>query len=334
MSNDSPSIVHGELLSNLAPGNLPNFRLRRYQGDHLCLPVSDFTKDDGERLFQLYHWLQGLMDTLSAEREFSALANFLRHSPLSSIFALVRELGRSSLAANPSSLLAKTLHDVRGGALAGILAQLELAEATGRWVIALEALYFLSRDHLKIMRNALLGLDDAKRDEDLRTKPHGTDLIVEKWQGAEPRGQRAGLRVEVECPHMVTISQSCVEFAALDRILYNLINNACRHAFSERIRLTLLPVPDAEGPNLRFVVENTLSPQDLEHLGPMDLRGLFEEGASTTGSGYGLTIVAEFVCHAFGLSDRRAAIGGGYLGAALVEGSFAAWFHWPRVLED
>ena len=61
---------------------------------------------------------------------------------------------------------------------------------------------------------------------------------------------------------------------------------------------------------------------------------LFDEGTSTTGSGYGLAIASDFVTHAYGLASRDQAIRGGYLGAMIVKDSFLAWFHWPRVLHD
>ena len=74
-----------------------------------------------------------------------------------------------------------------------------------------------------------------KRADDLLPKIHGTDFIVQKWQGATLHGQGRGIRIEVDCPQAMAISECCVEFGALDRILYNLLNNACRHAASDRI---------------------------------------------------------------------------------------------------
>ncbi|WP_201505674.1 hypothetical protein, partial [Escherichia coli] len=132
-------------------------------------------------------------------------------------------------------------------------------------------LYFLTRDHLKIMRNALLGLDDAKREEDLLPKVHGTDFIVQKWSGAALHNHGRQVRLEVECPQPVAISECCVEFGALDRILYNLMNNACRHAASDHIRLVLFPIPSPDGDDLRFVLLNSVSADDLSHLRQMEL---------------------------------------------------------------
>ena len=93
---------------------------------------------------------------------------------------VVRAFGPSSLAADESELMAKTVHDLRGGAMSALLGQLQLAELQTPDEPALRQLFFLTRDHLKIMRNALLGLDDPKREADLQTRMHSIDLIAEK----------------------------------------------------------------------------------------------------------------------------------------------------------
>lgn len=198
---------------------------------------------------------------------------------------------------------------------------------------SLDALHFLTRDHLKILRNALLGLDDRKREEDLLPKAHNTRMIAEKHHGALLRSQGRAVRVEVECPEHMNISECCVEFGALDRILYNLLNNAVRHAATDTLLLALLPVPDGEGENLRVVLSNAVTAADAEDLRATDLATLFQYGVSTTGSGSGLSVAAQFVANAFGLASPEQAVAGKYLGAALSEDNFIVWFHWP-VLAD
>jgi hypothetical protein len=123
------------------------------------------------------------------------------------------------------------------------------------------------------------------------------------------------------------------KFGALDRILYNLINNACRHSARESIQLVLFPVPDPQGENLRFVRLNALSSGDRSRLRGADWHALFRAGVSTTGSGLGLNVAAEFVANAFGLATPDEAVAAGYLGAQLLHDQFAIWFHWPIVAE-
>jgi len=326
-----------EAMLDLAPIELPNFRVRRYRGDNLCLPISEFLEEDQDRLRKLYTYLQQLLAILEgdhASASISRLEEFLKIQTPDSLADLVREFGAASYAARPSPNLAKTIHDLRGGGLTPLIGQLQIAQWMRVTEATANALYFLSRDHLKIMRNALLGLDDVKREADLLPKAHSTDFIVKKWQGATLRGPRFDVRLQVECLQATAISECCVEFGALDRILYNLINNACRHTAGHTIRLVLFPVPQPDGENLRFVLTNSVSTADLAHLRTLNLGMLFEEGYSTTGSGYGLAIATEFVSHAFGLKNPSQAIEGGYLGAAILDVEFAVWFHWPRLLED
>lgn len=322
----------------LAPTELANHRVRRYQGDDLCLPITAFTAGDAQRLRQIYGFLEELLAVLTPAGDQPAtpapFLALLKRQPPEDVVALAIQLGRESYAADPSPRMAKTIHDLRGGGLTPLLGQLQLAHAFGLEGAPLTTLYFLTRDHLKIMRNALLGLDDEQRERDLLPKLHGTDLIVEKWQGSTVQSQGRAVRLEVDCRQQTAISECCVEFGALDRILYNLLNNAARHAAGDAVRLVVLPVPEAAGDNLRFILLNDVSAKDRQYLGSIDISTLFDERTSTTGSGYGLAIVKEFVSHAFGLQSDSDAVRGGYLGARLLPASFAVWFHWPRVLED
>jgi signal transduction histidine kinase len=323
-----------DALYRLAPNTLRNFRVHRYHGENLCLPLEAFTEEDRKRVRALYEFLQHLASALSAARKpalTSSAAAVLDLPSAEHIADIMSQFGRSSYQAQPSPLMAKTIHDIRGGGLTPLLGQIQLSSAPGFGQTPFDAIYYLTRDHLKIMRNALLGLDDVRREEDLQFMIHGTDLLVQKWNGAHLYEFGRDMRVTVECGHSIPISECCVEFGGLDRILYNLINNACRHAATDRVQIVLLPVPDKNGENIRFIILNEISPKDRDYLHTLKLSALFEERASTTGSGYGLAIAADFVRNAYGLSSHTQAIADGYLGAAIVENSFAAWFHWPRI---
>lgn len=46
---------------------LPNYRKRRYLGDDLCLPVSEFTEPDQERIRQLYVFLEEMFALLAKD---------------------------------------------------------------------------------------------------------------------------------------------------------------------------------------------------------------------------------------------------------------------------
>ncbi len=319
---------------DLAPLDLRSRRVRRYLGDDLCLPLNAFAAADQDGIRWLYDFLQELFIVVSVPSDLlpSNVAAFLDRYDLDEFMGQVRNLGRASQQTDLSPRMAKTVHDIRGGGLTPLLGLLQLLSFP-QAAVALEPVYFLARDHLKIMRNALLGLDDAKRTEDLQPKLHSTDFIVEKWKGATLHHGGRETRLQVECPRRANISECCVEFGALDRILYNMMNNATRHAAGDHIDLTILPIPIERADTLRFVLVNQLRSEDAVHLSQIDPRTLFDAGVSTTGSGYGLNVAAEFVANAFGLDTPRAAVEGGYLGALPQGGEFVAWFHWPTVAD-
>lgn len=327
-------LSHDDLVA-LARSDLQNYRVKRYKGDDLAVAMSVFTEGDRSSIGTIYAFLQKLFTILKSEgNERSRLfRQFLKETSIAGMVDLVVELGQQSFRAQPSEILAKAIHDIRGGGLTPLLGQLELCALDIASAPSLDALFFLTRDHLKIMRNALLGLDDAQRNEDLKTKLHGTDFIVRKWNGAQLRSGEKETRLEVDCPEEVAISECCVEFGALDRILYNLLNNACRHTYGEEIQLAIFRVPEQQGLNLRFVLLNRIAPADEVRLRNTDLQLLFRTGVSTTGSGYGLSVAAEFVAHAFGIKNPEEAVEAQYLGARLLDHRFAVWFHWPIVTE-
>ncbi len=321
-------------LLELAPHSLPNFRKRRYLGDDLCLPLPDFTRADQERIRALYVFLEEMFGLLRgfdgdevAPAKLAEAAEFIGRQDLRAIFREVQAFGTESHQARPSELMAKTIHDVRGGGLTLLLNRLQFAQLRKVDAEAVRSLFFLTRDHLKIMRNALLELDDAKRAEDLEPKLHGIDFIVAKWKGAMLGTEDRQIRLAVDSQFEGNISECCVEFGALDRILYNLMNNACRHTPADEIRLSILPLPQER--DLRFVLANPVRPEDESRLAAQDMAELFKPGVSSTGSGFGMTVAADFVANAYGLGSRDTAVRKAYLGAKMVEGEFTAWFHWP-----
>lgn len=328
------SLVRDEV-EIVAPPHLLNYRKRRYLGDDLCLPMAAFSPGDQGRLQRLYGFLQEMFTHLwgcdghAPERE-DAAREFLARQAIPGVIADGHDFGRESVTADPSELMAKTTHDLRGGALTALLGWLHLAQMRPPDAAGLRRLFFLTRDHLKIMRNALQGLDDERRRADLTQQMHGTDLIVEKWRHALlDADQERPVRLEIDCDYDGPIAECCVEFGALDRVLYNLVNNASRHCAGTEVQVFILPEPaDGTVENLRFAVCNQIGDLDQQRLGARDLRTLFEPGVSSTGSGLGMTVVADFVSNAFG-TTREKALEERYLGAKLWRDHFLVWFHWP-----
>ncbi len=262
----------------------------------------------------------------------------------------VREIGLASHAEASSEELSKAMHDVRGGALSALLGRLQLLGYSPPREGQLKPLFVLTRDHLKIMRNTLVGLDDPRRDADRKPKAHAMRLMLEKWHESVvgPQWGERSIQMFIDCRYEGPLTECCLESAAVDRIFYNLAANACRYAVGDRLEMAVFALPESPGGCLRFVLSNEVSATDAAHLGsmvrsagpadpgegkPRNLSSLFEAEVSSTGSGFGLTVVADFVAGAFGLRDRAEALRERYAGAILEGRTFRVWFHWPMAHE-
>ena len=340
-----------ESLLALAPLHLPNQRKERYQGDDLCIPLTSLASGDQTLVLDLYKILSELLYVIADSstddaRKWQDVALWTERHVLNAFIDRVRELGNTSHAGAFSEELAKALHDVRGGPLSPLLGRLQLLSHLPRDEAQLKTLFVLVRDHLKIMRSAITGLDDPRRDADRRPKSHDIDLMLEKWHGSMvgPKWRQQPIRMNVDCRYEGTLTECCLESAAIDRIFYNLASNACRHAAGNHIDMAIFPIPKSPGDCLRFVLSNEVSEPDAVYLNALiqnggadsadrgtsvSLMALFAPKVSSTGSGFGLTVVADFVTGAFGLRDNREALRERYVGAILDGRTFRAWFHWP-----
>ena len=239
-------------------------------------------------------------------------------------------LGEATARTAASPLVRKVLHDIRGGGLtalvgtAGLLAfgppDPDLLLTCGR----------LARDHCKIVRSALPDLDPPRRANDERLNYHGVEKFVATWDGATVREYGRAVTVAVSCAYRGGVAASCLENAAVDRVLYNHVNNAARFAADGRVALTVFGV--GGGRVIRWVVSNAVAPEQREWLAAAagaGLGALYAGGVTRGGSGIGLASCRDFVAAAFGLPSAAAAVAGGYLGARLVGDDYHAWFHWP-----
>jgi signal transduction histidine kinase len=123
-----------------------------------------------------------------------------------------------------------------------------------------------------------------------------------------------------------------LEASALDRVVYNLVNNALRFSSEDTIVLTIFPV----GNILRWVVENKIKPENVtwlkEHVGN-NFSSLFKGGITNDGNGIGLSNCADIVGASFGVSSTQA-IEQGYISATVDDDTFYACFHWNVVQEE
>ena len=344
----SSSSMPEEPLLALAPLSLPNRRNTRYIGDDSYIGLDQLADRDQTLLKNLYQilgeLLSALVDTATDNAaKWQEVIRWTEHHDLNGLIDEVREMGVASHARGSTEALAKAMHDLRGGALSALLGRLQLVTRLPRTERELQTIFVLTRDHLKIMRNAVVGLDEPRREADRIPKAHAARLIVEKWHGSVvgPNWGERPIRFLVDCRYDGALTECCLESAAIDRIFYNLANNACRHASGDRLEMAIFPLPSGEC--LRFVLSNQVNEEDARLLRGLQPEGadsvdrgtgqsffvLFEPTVSSTGSGFGLTVVADFVASAFGLKNRQEALRNRYVGAVLDGSTFRVWFHWP-----
>ncbi len=332
-----------EALLSLAPLRLRNYRQMRYGGDDLCVSLDELAARDQTLLRGLYQQLSELLytiaDTATTDaQKWEGVQAWIDRYDLDKIIEEVRELGYNTHEQSPSETLAKAMHDVRGGALSPLLGRLQLLGYLRTTPEGLNVLFVQARDHLKIMRNAVVGLDEERRNADRKPKAHAMQLMLDKWHESVvgPQWSERSIHLRIDCRYEGPLTECCLESAAIDRIFYNLAANAGRYAADESLEMVIFPVPPPPTASdcLRFVLSNAVSDADAARLRAAaqsgeNLSALFEPAVSSTGSGFGLTVVVDFVAKAFGLRNRGEALRERYVGALLDGSTFRVWFHWP-----
>ncbi len=283
----------------LAPLRLSNHRRVRYDGDNLCVHLDQLATCDQAILRGLYERLTELLnaiaDTANTDaQKWVSIEGWIQKHDLDAVIDEVRELGLASHEQDPGEKLAKAMHDVRGGALSSLLGRLQLLGYLRTVSDGLNILFVQARDHLKIMRNAVVGLDEARRNADHRPKAHAMKLMLDKWQETvvSPNPEQRPIQMHIDCRYDGPLTECCLESAAIDRIFYNLTNNAARHAADDRLEMAIFPLPEQPPDNgcLRFVLSNRIDETDVAWLrAPAQ-----EHGADSTHLGTGQSLFALF----------------------------------------
>jgi signal transduction histidine kinase len=326
-----------EELAALVAGDRIRRRPRPDIGDSVNVPLSHLDPADAAVVRALYEFLGGLLALVEPRRgggaaALQALQAFLQATRFAELAQRVDRLGAALLSDDTPMDLRKVYHDVRGGGLPALLMHLDMVAEGEATPDDIERIFVLSRDQLKIIRNAIPDLDPEGYAHDLEPRQHGTDLLLAKWQTERYRVEDTEVELDLRCDFKGSVSERCMEFAALDRVIYNLVNNAARFAEDGHVGLNVFPIDGQPDTDLRFVVMNRVAPEHRERLEAdlgAELSSVFAGGYTTGGHGLGLRICGDFVVHGYGLPSLHTALDDGYLGARLVRDTFVAWFHWP-----
>lgn len=321
-------------LTELQASDLPVRRSDRYAGGDFSIHLADLESDDVELLHSLYRTVREIYDVrlyMGTSPDFDILRELLRSA--AQCGAPARQLGKATYGRerdlNP--MVKRTLHDVRAGGLSAMLGYIEMMVMDDEPLTdeEIDMCVGLARDHAKMMRNGVEDLDPWIRKADERISLHSVEADLQKWNGALFPLERKAVRVECNGACEGYVSNRCLETSSVDRILYNLINNAARFTTDDRVRLQ---VDNLDNRLVRWVVSNKIGADQAawlqEQLGN-DVGKLFEGGLTRGGTGVGLNNCTRLVCLSFGLSEDREAIRDGYIGGCVEQDTFYSWFHWP-----
>ena len=317
-----------ETISLLAPSPLENCRSTRYRADEQAIGLSALSPPDRPVVVAIYEMLVELHAIVGGDAGLddpAPLLEFVERHEIGELVQRVRRLGAEQQA---DAHLAEAIHDIRGGALTALVVHLlRLGRVRYRSDVA-RTLFIATRDHMKMMRNVVLDLDPVARERDLAFRPHSLGELARALREftATAAGNEAVV-VDVACTAEGIIAESCVECAAIDRVAYNLLNNAARYADRPTISVWLLTMKS----DLRVAIANSISGEQRgivsEQLAESasSLFGSF----TSSGSGYGLRIVSELVGRAYGVASIETLVTAGYVGAKVEGDTFVTWFHWP-----
>jgi len=320
---------------------LENHRIERYTGQDLGTDLARLDRESAAALREVYTILTEILQVAEKASARELVEAVRSNHCVAGLMGSVEKFRKAGERAAPSlseperTRLHKNLHDIRGGALAVLVVKLEWLTLPGMTPTEdqRDSVFFLARDHLKIMRNCFKDLDPERRMRDLSEHPHTTELIREKWDGFSSNGKSVRFRGS----YSGAIASCCLEFSTVDRVIYNLVNNAVRHGEGEEIEMIMAPDRDTDPGNLLFVVRNPIS-----ETGEAKLNAAFGErwwklfhgGFTTDGTGLGMRICADCVGRAYGVLELEELVREGYLGVRRDESGFSAWFFWPLMPEE
>jgi hypothetical protein len=309
-------------------------RATRFTGGLNTCGVDEFTIASRAGLEWLYRWLEAVGDfssrDLTQADAWDDLAMLITDDQLNRVAKSAHDVAPAQAA---SLVVSRVLHDLRGGALQQVLGLACLWRAGEVGANALQAVASLARDHAKVLRHSLIGLDDERRLRDMGQCLHGVANLRRRLSSLLLANKDGPVRVDFVAEWNGDFAITCAEFSNVLRQLYNVMGNAVRHTASQVILMRVHAKPSVHPQSVRFVVGNALTSTERARLSPAVVARTWR-GYTTTGSGLGLAAGAALVSEAFGLADAEQAIDTGHVGSRVTDNGFIAWFHWPVVNED
>jgi signal transduction histidine kinase len=305
----------------------------------VSLPARRAIRKVYRHLIELTYLLRPWLDnpdfpTVMAEMR---LRTFVRTAKWPRIIDTLQRISPSASAHDER--IQRVMHDIRGGALTSLTLYLQMAEQGDLLARDIPQLVLLANDHAKILRSMIVDLDRIRYTLDEIFRPQSAQQLVTTWHQKHyrmPTGHAAMIAVDCTIPQVV-IADSVIELAALERIVYNLINNAVRHADTPNVQLTIQACP-TRSRIAQVSVANTISPSQYAKLCTLcpdhDFSRLVTESLSTTNGGLGLGICADIVAHMFHCDSLQAVMAAGLFTLTCTPNQFIVTAAWPLGRQD
>jgi len=284
-----------------------------------------------ELTYLLRPWLDNPeFPTTMAERR---LRTFVLTAKWSQMISAIREVTPTHTLID-SARVHRVIHDLRGGALSSLSLYLQLAESGDLHAQDIPQMVLLANDHAKMLRTAISDLDRIRYTRDELFLPQPIDILVQHWRNVLYRID-SGQSAHITCQSNVYgyIADSVIELAALERVVYNLVNNAVRHTPNHAVEINITYFDNSQE-LIQFSVSNAITDLQVEELSRLSSNvpdRLILMPLSTTGSGLGLGICADIVAHVF-QADVDEIIRQRYFTVSWQDGRFTVDFVWPMVV--
>lgn len=321
---------------SLAPTDLIVKRSERYDGSGFSASLKDFAPEDVSALLQTYNTVKRVYDLWLYMRDrpnYELLKETIGRIGEDQFITVVQSIGSFTYQTGPQPpVIHKVIHDIRGGSMAGLAGYAALLRQFPNKTVYIRKSVFLARDHAKMMRNAILDIDPVVRQADESARVHSINDYIEKLDDISIQTANKRIEIHVDCSFHGDISNRCLETSAIDRILYNMINNAARFSSDGKITIRIFSINDQL---VRWVISNAITEQQQQWLAEnasSNLSELFEKGVTRGSQGLGLSTCADFISSCFEVHPAGKAVEERYLGAKAEDGVFHIWFHWPAYI--
>ena len=321
-------------LDPVPAASIVNHRSTRFSGETQTCKLSELSTQSLDELRWLYRWLETVGEYSSKNLSQPAVLSEFETLVTRDNVDRVVDAARNVRSAQKESIrVARILHDLRGTALHQLVGLADLW-LMGHVVVGdLQAVAILARDHAKVLRHSLIGLDEERRLLDSVRRLHGVENLRSRFPFLLLFNLDGDVRVDFASEWNGEFAITCLEFSTVLKQLYNLMGNAARHTADQSVLIRVYPKTPVEPRSVRFVVANALTPAERATMSPSVLAKLWR-GHTTTGSGLGLVASAALVAEAFGLEGSEREVDLGYVGSHVTENGYIAWLHWPSVIHD